>query len=163
MAKRLIKSMLVALSLVALQNFAVNQVAFGQDNAGTTQPPSSITATFNKIPDQVYVGGLFLVTVTVKDETGHPLPGAHVVISLDPKYVGHFRKATLRDASGDIVSELSGDTGADAKAPSWIRLSCSNIPFKARLNGSVEAPQHGSLNFQSNEFRVFSGDTYSNW
>ena len=78
---------------------AANQVACGQDNTAQNQPPSSITATFNKIPDQLYVGGLFLVTVTVKDEAGHPLPGAHIVIPVDPKYIGRFRKATLRDAA----------------------------------------------------------------
>jgi hypothetical protein len=163
MAKRMIMLTVSALTLAAFQYFAVNQFALGQGKTDHTEQPATVTATFNKIPDQPYVDGLFLVTVTVRDESGHAVPGAHVVISLDPQYIGNRRKVTLRDAAGDIVSEMNGDTGADAKVPFWVRLSGSDLPFKARLKGSVEAPKHGALNFQSNEFQVFSPDNYSDW
>jgi hypothetical protein len=147
-------------TLIGLLSTVPGESVRAQDQPGAPQQ-KLIAATFNVIPDQLYVNGLFLVTVTVKTGSGQPVPGAHVTISLVSAYAG--KKVTLRDAAGDIVSEITGDTGTNGKAPLWVRLSSVDVPFPARLFARAEAPGCDPATVQSNEFRVYTEDTYQNY
>ena len=125
-----------------------------------------LTAIFNTIPDQMYVGGLFQVTVTVNDNAAAPLPaaGSQITVRLDPDYAGTPKhKVTLRDASGSVVQELTSVAGKDGKALFWVRLSCDTTPFKARLMATAEGHQQTTSSFQSNVFKVYSPENYQNY
>ena len=139
-----------------------------QARAVFSEPASTVTlsATFNTIPDQMYVGGLFQVIVTVQDNAAAPqaAAGSRVTLRLDPDYAGSPRhKVTLRDASGSVVQELAATAGDDGKALFWVRLSSNSTPFKARLTATAERHQQTSSAFQSNVFKVYSADNYQNY